>query len=225
MSRYFITATGTDIGKTLVTTTLCYQLTQSGKKVTALKPVASGFNANDPESDSVLILQSRGLPADPALIDTISPWRFSAPLSPPLAAAREGRAITMKDVVVFCRTHESLSGITLIEGAGGVMSPLDNTHTMLDWMQTLHWPVILVTGSYLGSISHTLTALEALRARGVPLQALVISESERSAVSLEESADAVAPYIGLEIPVVKLPRLSVDKNKFKHAPLISWICQ
>lgn len=226
MSRpFFITATGTGIGKTLVTTALCWQLTQQGKAVTALKPVVSGFNPDDEESDTALILKSRGLHPTPAMINTISPWRFAAPLAPNLAAAKEGRSLAFEDVENFCREHAALkSDIVLVEGAGGVMAPLNDTHTMLDLMRELAWPVIVVTGSYLGAISHTLTAMEALMARKLPVRALVMSESEGSAVPLDDTVAALSPFVPADIPLVKLPRLRVKNEAWKHVANISWIC-
>jgi dethiobiotin synthetase len=177
MDSFFITSIGTGIGKTLVTTALCSQLRQQGKKVTALKPIVSGFTYDDPESDPALILQSCGLMPTKALIDTISPWRFAAPIAPNMAALSEGKTIDLDKVIAYCRDHTNLkSDAVLLEGAGGVMAPISDQYTMLDWMEGLQWPVILVAGSYLGSLSHTLTAVEALRGRGVPVRALVISE-------------------------------------------------
>ncbi len=73
----------------------------------------------------------------------------------------------------------------LIEGAGGVMSPIDDSHTVLDLIAGLGHPAVLVTGSYLGAISHTLTAICALKSRGVPIQGVLVSESPRCAGLLE----------------------------------------
>jgi dethiobiotin synthetase len=70
--------------------------------------------------------------------------------------------------------------IVLIEGVGGVMVPLNDRRTVLDWIEALGIPVLLVIGTYLGSISHTLTALTALRQRQIPIRALIINESEHS---------------------------------------------
>lgn len=222
---FFITGTGTCIGKTLVTTALCAQLRQQGKTVTALKPVVTGFNSEDAASDTALILQSCGLTPTPAMINTVSPWRFKAPLAPNLAAAKEGRSIAFDEVAAFCREHAALeSDIVLIEGAGGVMAPLNDTHTALDLMQELAWPVILATASYLGAISHTLTAMEALHARRLPIRALVMSESDASAVTLDDTVAALSPFVPADIPLVKLPRLRVKSELWKHAPPISWIC-
>jgi dethiobiotin synthetase len=225
MNRFFVTASGTEIGKTLVMTTLCWQLRQQGKRVTALKPVISGFDPKDSESDTMLILQSCGIEPKPQLLDAVSPWRFRAPLAPNHAAAREGKKLDLKEIVTFCRDHEKLeTDIVLAEGAGGVMSPLTDTYTMLDWIDELRWPVILVAGNYLGSISHTLTAAETLKSRGAGLHAVVVCEAATGPVAINDTVDTLAKFLHMDIPVVKLPRLSVTQERWKQAPLISWIC-
>lgn len=222
---FFITSSGTNIGKTLITTALCWQLRERGRSVTALKPVITGF-ADDTQTDTGLILQSCGLAPTPALIDTISPWRFAAPLAPNLAAAKEGRPIDMKALAEFCRDHAALpTDFLLVEGAGGVMAPLTERHTMLDWMAALGWPAMVVVGSYLGAMSHALTALEVLRARRVPICALIISESDGSDVSLDDTAAGLSPLVPADIPLVKLPRARHTHETWKHLPNISWICE
>lgn len=224
-SPFFITSSGTDVGKTLVTTTLCWQLKQMGKKVTALKPLITGFDPSDRNSDVALILQSCGLTPSREVMGTIAPWCFSAPLAPSMAAAKEGKSIDLKKVVEFCRDHLLLqSDIVLVEGPGGVMVPIDGQHTVLDWMQQLTWPAILVVGSYLGAISHALTAVEVLRGRKIAIRALVVNESEGSEVSLNDTVDSLVKLVPVDIPVVKLPRLRVKEEIWKHMPNISWIC-
>jgi dethiobiotin synthetase len=168
VTAIFITATGTDVGKTYVAASLIRHLRQMGRLVDALKPVVSGF---DPEqavaSDPGVLLHALGLPVTMAEIDRISPWRFGAALSPDLAARREGRGIDVDAVVAFCQTAiDQRRDILLIEGVGGVMVPLDEQRTILDVMMALQLPLILVAGSYLGTISHTLTALDAVAAIG-----------------------------------------------------------
>jgi dethiobiotin synthetase len=209
MSAIFVTATGTDIGKTFVTCGLIRALQARGRKVAALKPIASGFALTGAEvSDSGLLLSALVRPVTPETIAEVSPWRFAAPLSPDLAAAREGRVIDFAAVAGFCRDAiATRDGALLIEGVGGVMSPLDARHTVLDWMAALDIPLVLVAGSYLGTISHTLTALDVLRRRGLDVASLVVSESAISTVPLDETRDAVARFApGLD--VVALPRLA-----------------
>lgn len=225
MRPYFITASGTDIGKTLVTASLCWQLRQQRKTVTALKPVISGYSAMDMNNDSGVILRSCGLTPTPHIIESISPWRYHAPLSPDMAAAIEGNPVPPKALEQFCREHAQLeSDVLLVEGVGGVMAPINGTYTVIDWMSALGWPVILVTGSYLGAISHTLTALEAIDRRGLKLQALIVSESPGSAVALEDTAASLEKFLRKTIPVVKIPRIATKEATWQHAPSIHWLC-
>ena len=211
MSAYFVTATGTDIGKTFVTAGLIRHLRKKGKKATALKPVISGFD--DPaRSDSGILLEALGEAVTEVALDRISPWRFAAPLSPDMAAAREGRAIDFAALVEFCR--QPRDGTLLIEGVGGVMVPLDATHTVLDWMVALRLPVILVTGSYLGSLSHTLTAVRALIGAGLEIAALVVNESPGGTVSPAETIAVLRRFVP-GVPVLELSR----QAKTDFAPL------
>jgi len=195
MSTLFVTATGTDVGKTFVTTRLIAELRAARRSVQALKPVASGFDAADVSaSDTGVLLDALGLPATPANLDAVSPWRFAAPLSPDMAAARERRAIPFAELVEFCRVPRA-ADVTLIEGIGGVMVPLDAEHTVLDWIAALGAPALLVAGSYLGTLSHTLTAVATLRARGCALAAVIVSESVAQPVPLEETVAALRRFV------------------------------
>ncbi len=145
-----------------------------------------------------------GLPVTPQEIDRISPWRFRAPLSPDLAARREGRSIDVDTVVSFCqRMIDECRGVLLIEGAGGIMVPLDEHRTILDVMMALQLPLILVTGSYLGTISHTLTALDSLYRRDMNVLAIVVSETPGSTVPLDDTVATIARFAD---PVIAVPR-------------------
>jgi dethiobiotin synthetase len=208
MNKYFITATGTGIGKTFVTTALCSRLIADGKKVVALKPVISGYVAGDMESDSLLILQACEQEITEDNIAKISPWRFAAPLSPDMAAQKEGKNISFPELVIFCTEHEkSDADILLVEGVGGVCVPLNEKYMVLDWIEKLEgWKVILVIGSYLGSISHTLTAMHTLAARNIRLHAVIISESEDSNVPLEETIDTLKNFLDKSVIIFKIPR-------------------
>ena len=97
-------------------------------------------------------------------------------------------------------------GVLLIEGAGGLMSPVSAEHIMLDWIVALGLPVILVAGSYLGTISHTLTALDVLARRSLKVAAVVVSETAGSPVRLEETRDTLARFAP-QHALVALPRL------------------
>ena len=139
-------------------------------------------------------------------IDAITPWRFAAPLSPDMAAAREGRKLDMTEIAVFCRDADTPNTTLLIEGIGGVMVPLAGRQTVRDLIADIGCPALLVAGSYLGTLSHTLTAVEALAARSVPLGGIVVSESPESPAPLAETV-ATLQRLTAPVPVVGLPRL------------------
>jgi dethiobiotin synthetase len=211
MTAVFVTATGTDIGKTFVGAGLIRHFRAAGRPVDVIKPVVSGF---DPEawqgSDPAVLLTALARPLALPEVERISPWRFRAPVSPDMAARREGRTIAFEQLIEFCRSAMAARrGILLIEGVGGVMVPIDDRRTVLDWMSVLRIPVMLVVGTYVGTISHTLTALEVLVRRNLDVAAVVVSESENSATSLPDTTAALAHFAN-SIDVVGLHRLAPD---------------
>jgi len=197
MKAFFVTSTGTDIGKTFVASGIIRAARKAGRQADAIKPIMSGYNSNYPENSDagqLLMAMERRVSADS--VAAISPWRYLAPVSPDLAAAMEGRAISLPQVLTFCTAAASSApGLMLIEGVGGVMVPLDKWHTVRDWIAGLQVPAILVAGSYLGAISHILTAAEALNTRGIVIAAVVISESDTSPVRPEDIAAAVTNFL------------------------------
>jgi len=200
-----VTSSGTDVGKTYVMLRLLTELRRAGYAARALKPVASGFDpAKFEGSDTLQLLNALGSAPSAANLDAVSPWRFAAPLSPDMAAAREGRRISFDELVEFCRAPRD-ADITLIEGIGGVMVPLDSEHTVLDWLDALRIPVLLVVGSYLGALSHALTAANALSSRRLELAGVVVSESPVQPVTLEETVDVLGRFLP-DAAVVALPR-------------------
>jgi dethiobiotin synthetase len=217
----FITATGTDVGKTYVTCALIHHWKQQGIEARALKPVISGFSMDDPATDSARILDAMGMEASAANFTAISPWRFKAPLSPDVAAAREGRSIDAEELVRFCRgAMETAETPLLIEGVGGTHVPIDRHFLVADWITELDIPVVLVAGSYLGTLSHTIASLEALAARGIAVKAIVISESETSPMPLSETKTALVQQVQ-PVPVVSLPRDGNGKGVAALAEILS----
>lgn len=204
---YFITATGTDLGKTWLTAGVAGVCRARGIAVRALKPVMSGYDATHPEaSDAGRLLEKVGVGETAHDIDGIAPWRFAAPLSPDLAAAHEGRQIDFGALVGWCRDEIGRNeGLLLIEGIGGAMVPLDRTHTVREWIAALDIPVVLVAGTYLGALSHTLATLVALHAEGIEPAALVVNESPDCAVGLSATLASLAHHVG-EVPLLTLRR-------------------
>ncbi len=209
MAAVFVTASGTDIGKTYVAEALLRQWRQSGRMVAVLKPLLSGYDPADAaNSDTGRLLTASGVAITPESIDLVSPWRYAAPLSPDMAAAREGKTVPVDDVIAYCAAAIAEADATgmslLIEGVGGVMVPLDEARTVADLIAALGIPAILVGGSYLGTLSHTLTAHEVLRARNIAVDRIIVSETQDSDVPLDETRDVIARFVA-PVPVEVMP--------------------
>ncbi|MBS0360565.1 MAG: dethiobiotin synthase, partial [Proteobacteria bacterium] len=210
MSAHLYVAGGhTDIGKTHVAAALLRAARAQGLTADALKPVASGFDPDDwTDSDPGRLLAALGVAPTAEALDRITPWRFAAPLAPPSAAAREGKALPLGPLVDLCteRLAATDADLFLLESAGGIMSPLADGATCLDLLEALQIPTLLVGGGYLGAMSHTLTAAEVLRARGHEVRAIVVSQdADPAAPDLAETLALVAAHAG-DVPVFAAPR-------------------
>jgi len=208
MPALFVAGAGTDVGKTYVGAELIRTLVARGVAVEALKPVVSGFDPADWRlSDPGQLIAALGRPLDDETLHAMSPWRFAAALSPEMAARLEGRSLDSAQIIAFARQRIAAFAprLVLVEGAGGIMSPVDEHTTGVDLMTGVGAPVLLVGGSYLGAISHTLTAIEVLRARNLTIKAVVVSESEGAGTPFAETVAAIERLSGFT-PVIAAPR-------------------
>lgn len=200
MRQLFVAGAHTDVGKTWAACAILRAARAKGLRVGALKPVVSGIDEEDwSGSDPGRLLDAMGQPLTRAALDAIAPLRFAAPLSPPMAARLEGRELLGRELAEFCQAGLAASNaeLMLVEGAGGVMSPMAEDATCLDLMLALGLPCVLVGGSYLGAISHTLTAIETLRGRGISIEAVVISQSgDADAPDFTQTVESVARFAG-----------------------------
>jgi dethiobiotin synthetase len=196
MTTVFVTATGTEVGKTVVARGLIKAVRAQGRAVEALKPVVSGYDPREAAgSDPGLLLTALGEPITPDGIARISPFRFTAPVSPHLAARREGKKIDFNAVVELCRWRmQACPGVLVIEGVGGIMAPLEDHRTVLDWMVAINQPIILVAGSYLGTLSHTFSAIDVLERRDLSIAALVVNETAGSPVSFNDTVESIRTF-------------------------------
>lgn len=159
--QLFITGTDTGIGKTVVSAIL-----MAGLNGVYWKPVQSGL---DDITDTEWIKQKTALPDSHFRPET---YRLTRPLSPHTAAAHDGITI---DMDAFEIPETEPSDTLIIEGAGGIMVPLNNRHFMLDLIKKIVAPVILVSRSSLGTINHTLLSLECLKHWGLKVLGVVMN--------------------------------------------------
>jgi len=208
----FITSTGTNIGKTYLTSLIIKKAQALNFKVNAIKPIISGFNIENFNTTDTGII-SAALGKDQSSIEEVSPWRFEAPLSPDQAAYKENKEIVFKELIDFClktlNPIKNINDIVLIEGVGGTMVPINNKYTTLDLMKALNIPVILIIGSYLGSISHTLNAYEVLIQNNININSIVISESEENNIGINQTRKTLLNHIK-NISIFPLKRGDTD---------------
>jgi dethiobiotin synthetase len=207
MAAFFVTGAGTDIGKTWAAAQLLGFWRARGLAPEAVKPVATGYDPTRPgESDAAALLQALGRPVSRETVEAMTPIRFRAPLSPDQAARREGVLLSARAAAEACRPMiAAANGLVLVEGAGGVMTPLNESETMLDLILALGLPSIFVAGSYLGALSHALTGLVAMRAKGAPVCLVLVNETPGSSVDLLETVETLSNHAH-GVPVMAVPR-------------------
>jgi len=177
MKKIFVTSTGTAIGKTLFTCSLIKHLKFQGKQVKALKPIISGFKVDSVPNDISQMLDALQLEYNSETIQQISKYQFEKPLSPDQAAKFENIEIDYNKLKEFCSQQFDCEYL-IIEGAGGIHVPLSNTKTIMDLIKDLAIDsIILVSGSYLGSLSHTISAVKNFESLGLRIDHLIMTEN------------------------------------------------
>jgi dethiobiotin synthetase len=183
----FITGTDTSVGKTLVTAAVARSLRGQGRGVVVCKPVATGARFAGGHwlaDDTVVLAEAAGL--DGAW-ERVTPWAFPDPVAPPLAARRCGMALTLAAIAGAVRERARPGAALLVEGVGGLLCPLTEGDTVADLVRELALPLVVVARRSLGTLNHTLLALEVARGRGLNVAGVVVSETEPPAGLADET--------------------------------------
>ena len=200
----FITGTDTGVGKTCVGALIARSLVSSGRRVGVYKPAASGCRREGKtlvSDDAVALWNAAGRPGD---MEHVCPQRFAAPLAPHLAAREEGRQL---DAGLLGRGIEYWRGraeIILVEGAGGLMSPLGEDGYVADLAAEFGFPLLVVSRNVLGTINQTLQTLIAAATfrQGLPVAGVVLNHTEPPSaddVSLATNRRELAARCGVPI--------------------------
>lgn len=172
---FFISGIDTNIGKTFATGIMAASLAKSGKSVITQKMIQTG--CEEISEDIEMHRKLQGIPLTAEDKDgTTCPYIFTYPCSPHMAAEKDGRTIDLAVITEATHKLQQRYDIVLLEGAGGLMVPVDNHLTTIDYVKQCGYPLVLVTSGRLGSISHTLLNLYACRQYGIPVRALVFNE-------------------------------------------------
>jgi len=192
----FVTGTDTEIGKTLVSAALLTKLADAGYRSAGLKPIAAGTVPGAPERTNEDIEQLRAAASVDLPLATICPWLLDAPMSPHLAAAREGVTITLPPILDALVQTKSLADAVVVEGVGGFRVPLSNDFDTAEMAVALGLPVVLVVGLRLGCLNHAALTAEAIAARGLHLAGWVGNVVDPAMAGLDDNVSTLRRWIG-----------------------------
>lgn len=212
MSNIFISGTDTGVGKTLISSGLVRLARTRGINCVGIKPVETGCPIKDGMLEPIdgRILWEAG---DRSFsLDECAPYRFAMPASPFRAAAMEDSNLRVSDIVEHVLAVSEDATMTVVEGAGGLMAPVEDHKMMIDIIEQLRFPTILVARMALGTINHTVLSVEALQKRKIPIKGIVLSVSQEFSGPEEEYTPGDLARIVPDIPIVKFPFLKQAHN-------------
>ena len=226
MNGFFITGTDTGIGKTALSALLLAELRQRGINAAPMKPVQTGCAKEDfglQASDLRFALAMAGMKISEADHALMSPYRFEPACSPHLAAELAGTEIEINRIVSAAQELAAEYDSLIVEGAGGILVPLNRRELMLDLMVKLNLPVIIGARPGLGTINHTLLSLRVLKSEGLNVAGIVFVASQPGEPGLIEEDNAVtieqfggAPMLGT-IPYC--PQLQESAPRYADLPV------
>ena len=212
----FVTATDTEVGKTVVAGAIADHFRRQGLRTAVLKPVATGavHRREGWVSEDAEFLASC---ADtPFPLDLVCPQRYREPLAPAVAADRSGEPLDWEAIDRSLRLMTAESDVIVVEGVGGILVPMDKEHTVLDVARWLKLPTVVVARPNLGTINHTLLTIETLRRAGVRIAGVVINRypSDTPSTAEETNPRYIEKY-------GRVPVLTIVPNEpaLKHPPL------
>jgi dethiobiotin synthetase len=218
----FITGTDTDVGKTAVAVAIARQLAGAGAPVGVYKPVASGGNA-----DGLRLWEAAGRPLSP---EAVSPQVFAAPIAPPRSARAEGKAVDERLLRDGIRPWIAAGRFVVVEGAGGLFSPIGDTTLNVDlaadFAREHGLALVVVDAARLGTIGRTLATVEAARGRGLEVAAVVLSHTHALAGSPADPASDASiardSAADLAIRLAPIPVAVLEYGAETVSPALDW---
>jgi dethiobiotin synthetase len=188
----FVTGTGTEVGKTVVAAAIARSHAAEGARVAVFKPAVSGLESGG-ESDHALLRRAAGSSQSD---DEIAPYRYGPPVSPHLGAELAGEAIDPARLVAAARAAGDGADLLVCEGVGGLLVPLTLGYLVRDLAREVDLPLVVVASPGLGTINHTLLTVEAARAVGLEVAAVVMTPWPSDPGAVEASNRAAIERLG-----------------------------
>lgn len=204
----FVTGTGTEVGKTVVAAAIARTAVTEGRRVHVFKPAVSGLEECAQagiEPDHELLRRAAGSRQHD---DEIAPYRFDPPVSPHLGAELAGTRIEPEHVLETARAAGGDADLLVCEGVGGLLVPLTLGYLVRDLARALEYPVVIAAPPGLGTINHTLMTIEAVRAVGLDVAAVVLTPWPREPGAVEQSNREAIERLG-SVQVETLPMLDL----------------
>jgi dethiobiotin synthetase len=198
-----VTGTDTGVGKTFITAALARLLRRQGQDVGVCKPVATGatqVRGRWLAEDTRLLAEAAGCADHP---ERVTPWTFPDPVAQPVAARRQGVALTLAAIVRAVHGQARPQRLLLVEGVGGLLCPLTAEETVADLAAALGFPLVIVARRALGTLNHTLLTLEAARTRGLRVAGVVVNETTRPD-SLAEATNVEELRRRIDVPLLAI---------------------
>ena len=221
----FVTGTDTGVGKTLVSGALIQALRARGVDLMPMKPIAAGAESIDGQwenEDSVALIEAAG--CSPSLLRDVTPVLLRQPMAPHVAAAREGRRISLEPILEAYERLREAGAFIVAEGVGGFMVPLDQGLDTVDLARALDLPLVLVVGLRLGCLNHALLTVAAIDAAGLSLAGWIANEVDPNMAVPDENVAALverihAPLLG-RLPFMTQPDAHALARHLYVAPLM-----
>lgn len=205
MRGVFVTGTDTEVGKTHFVCCYAQRLRSQGVRVGVYKPVASGFPREDYRSDAWQLYRSLGASGANIPLEQINPQCFLAPLAPPIAARVEGREIDQELLTKGTQVWVDDCDLLIVEGAGGLFSPISWTMTNADFALRLGYPLILVAENRLGCIHQILSTVRAAQSMGLEIRSVVLNQVCPVVDPAQESnRELLEPFLRALLPEVEI---------------------
>lgn len=210
MKSFFVTGTDTGIGKTAFTCGLASLLRVSGIDVGVMKPFATGIpQKNGFQSEDVsMLVRSSGV-SDPESL--MNPYFFAIPASPYSAAKKLGLQIDLDLVLSSFDKLHSIHDVILVEGIGGIMTPILKDYFVIDLIKDLNLDAVVVTGSKIGTINHTILAVDACKKHGIRIPGLIVNQTDKNGYDLDELGQDLTLLSGVDV-ISKIPNLDNVKD-------------
>lgn len=196
----FITATDTEIGKTLVTGALVGVLRKNGIHAGVFKPIQSGHLSSNPEGDAVRLKRLAQVEDSP---DTICPYSFIEPVAPLLAQRRvKGGSIKPADVLDRYEELKNRYSYLAVEGAGGLAVPYLEGMMVADVVKMLQLSIVVVANPFLGTVNHTVLTVEYARQKGLHVKGVILSVSREHPLGVVEQTNSTLIEEWARVPVL-----------------------